>query len=38
MCRFDLTISSVKRVVEVAPEENSVDFIDSTSGGFLPNG
>jgi len=33
MCKFDPVTSLFNQVSEIAPEENSLDFIDATSGG-----
>lgn len=38
MCKFDPVTSLFNQVNKIAPEEDSVDFIDSTSGGSLPKG
>lgn len=38
MCRFDPVTSLFNQANEITPEENSVDFIDATSGGYLPKG
>lgn len=35
MCEFDPITSLLNQVNEIAPEENSVDFIDATSGGLF---
>ena len=38
MCKFDLVTRLFNQVSKITLEENSVDFIDATSGGYLHKG